>query len=184
MTAWTKGRVNALETTLVGWVRWSSWMKSEISTQVEEIRQSCRRIGEIQKEDNKALQWIYGERGEAEGAKMQQSLTGLLTAASVEPENNTRRDGLISTLTAEAVLDPLLGAAVRICACAAVGRAHCARQRGEPLDVYFLGLFAMGAHGKLGQRDLWPERKADRRVGCLDGPHQAPQPLTLNDGTV
>jgi hypothetical protein len=114
MIVWTKGRVKALETTVFGWVRWCTWMKSEISTQVEEIGISCRRIGEIQKEDNKALQWLYGERGEAEGAKIQQNLTSLLTAASVEPQQNTRRDGLISTVTAESVLDPLLSAAVRI----------------------------------------------------------------------
>ena len=142
MTFWTKGRVNALETTLVGWVRWSSWIKSEISTQVEEIRQSCRRIGEIQKEDNKALQWIYGERGEAEGAKMQQSLTGHLTAASVEPQNNTRRDGLISTVTAGAVLDPLLGAAVRI------------RERNRRLNVVRIESWAAEISKAAGTGDL------------------------------
>jgi hypothetical protein len=142
MTVWTKRRVQELEATVLGWVRWSAWIKSEISTQLQEMGVSCRRIGEIQKEDNKALQWLYGERGEAEGAKMQQNLTSLLTAASVEPQQNTRRDGLISTVTAEAVLDPLLSAAVSI------------RERNRRLNVVRIEAWAAEISRAAGTGDL------------------------------
>jgi hypothetical protein len=142
MTVWTKRRVQELEATVLGWVRWSAWIKSEISTQLQEIGVSCRRIGEIQKEDNKALQWLYGERGEAEGAKMQQSLTSLLTAASVEPQHKTQREGLISTVTAEAVLDPLLSAAVRI------------RERNRRLNVVRIEAWAAEISKAAGTGDL------------------------------
>jgi hypothetical protein len=73
---------------------------------------------------------------------MQQSLTSLLTAASVEPQHKTQREGLISTVTAEAVLDPLLSAAVRI------------RERNRRLNVVRIEAWAAEISKAAGTGDL------------------------------